>query len=382
MQLVIFDTKRPDTSWDVKRKKWIGYRIDIRVNGKRYRNRFPNRKKAESFIEDLRDKKKRNKAGVRLEHSYTLKELFEKRKERLEGKELTRAIRVFRTFIEVNGNLPVTSTTKQHFQFFVNKRLEDGVSPATVNREVTVLSPCFKNAAELFADLNVSIDVARAKEKKKRGFKRTISESEMIQIRDNLLNQKLPKERQPRKLARPHFARMFEVAWMLGLRLGEAKGFKPDDLKGDVLIVRRGKTKTITEMPGIPARAIELLQQGPFELCSEHTLNDMLREACEAAKVPYGRGGLDTVTFHSTRHSFTTRLTQVTDIATTASFTGHSDKEMVVYYSHASEESQRAAMERLYGSSDIKEVFEKVKNGQMSLKTFTRWAQTHHKGKD
>lgn len=380
MQLVTFDVPRKDTVWDVKRKKWVAYRIDVRVNGKRYRDRFPSKKKAEAFIDELRDKKKRNKAGIRLDHSYSVKELLDKRLERLSGKELIRARRIFRQFLELNHDIPAQSVSKQHFQVYVNERLKS-VKPSTVNREITVLSPCFKNASELFADLELNVDLARAKDRTRRTFKRTISKSDMQRIVQSILTQKLKKERFQRREARPHFARMFEVAWMLGLRFAEIRGFKPSDLNGTTLIVRRGKTKTLTEMKFVPQRAIELLQDGPFELCSEHTLTDILKEACTANGIPYGRDGIDAITFHSTRHSFTTRMSQVTDIATTAAYTGHSDKEMVAYYSHATDESQRIAMERMYGSTGFEEVFEQVKNGQMSLENFTLWAKSHQKQK-
>ncbi len=225
------------------------------------------------------------------------------------------------------------------------------------------------------------MDLARAKDRKRRTFKRTISKTDMLKIVHSVLTQRTKKERFQRKNARPHFARMFEVAWMLGLRFAEIRGFKPTDLTGDVLIVRRGKTDSLTEMKYVPPRVIELLKEGPFELCSEHTLTDILKQACIANGIPYGRDGMDSITFHSTRHSFTTRMSQVTDIATTAAYTGHSDLEMVAYYSHASDESQRIAMERMYGSSGLEEVFEQVRNGQMSLENFTRWAQTHQNNK-
>lgn len=104
----------------------------------------------------------------------------------------------------------------------------------------------------------------------------------------------------------------------------------------------------------------------------------------------YGRNEQDGITFHSNRHSFTTRLIQVTDIATARAFTGHSNAEMVGYYSHASADSRRAAMEKLYGKSteDLRQIYDNIVSGEFDFDEFVEavskvkflgfMAQSHH----
>ena len=67
------------------------------------------------------------------------------------------------------------------------------------------------------------------------------------------------------------------------------------------------------------------------------------------------------------------RLVRHTDIATAQSFTGHSDEEMVNYYSHASPASRRAAMEAMYGNGNrekLREVFDKVRSRKLDFEEF------------
>jgi len=114
------------------------------------------------------------------------------------------------------------------------------------------------------------------------------------------------------------------------------------------------------------------LREGFQTPTSDHTLTAILREACNAVGIPYGRDTTGGITFHNTRHSFTTRLIAVTDLATARSFTGHSDNQMVAYYSHATAESQRAAMEALYGSDNLREIFDAVRDEKMSFDDFKK----------
>lgn len=65
-------------------------------------------------------------------------------------------------------------------------------------------------------------------------------------------------------------------------------------------------------------------------------------------------------------------MIQVTDIATARAFTGHSNAEMVGYYSHASADSGKAAMEKLYGKSteDLREVYDNIVSGKLDFEQF------------
>jgi hypothetical protein len=102
----------------------------------------------------------------------------------------------------------------------------------------------------------------------------------------------------------------------------------------------------------------------------------ILKEAVETSGLVYGREALDGITFHSNRHSFTTRLIQKTDLATAQSFTGLSTKDLLGYYGHATDDSKRLAMESLYGESrelaitELREIFDTVRAGKMDFAEF------------
>jgi hypothetical protein len=65
-------------------------------------------------------------------------------------------------------------------------------------------------------------------------------------------------------------------------------------------------------------------------------------------------------------------VVQKTDLATTKSVTGHSDANLVAYYSHATDESRKSLMSKLYADKNdgLKEIFERVKAGEMSFEIF------------
>ena len=56
---------RAGTVWNADENLFIGYRIDVWIHGKRYRNNiFPSRREAESYIETLKLEEKIEKRGL------------------------------------------------------------------------------------------------------------------------------------------------------------------------------------------------------------------------------------------------------------------------------------------------------------------------------
>jgi integrase len=77
----------------------------------------------------------------------------------------------------------------------------------------------------------------------------------------------------------------------------------------------------------------------------------ILREACEACGIPYGRDISGGLVLHDARHSATTRMLQAgVDLDTVGSITGHSDRALILYYGHATRDSKRRAAEALEDS--------------------------------
>lgn len=378
---VEFTYKKGNTRLDRNTGKYIGHQIDVRFNGRRHRNTFATKREAEFFIDELRKANRFRRAGVKGSPQIVrVSDLFAARKAKItNAKEKIRAQRVFAEFERcLEGSRLVADVRPSDFQQFIKNRLEDGVQPQTVNREMTLLSTAFKQAHELFPRELEDFEpprIVRPKFKKK-GRTRVITPEEKDLIINSILNDRLPQERPARTESRPAVARMFELAWYMGLRFSEAKNYKPADFneKANTLRVVRMKTGTVDVLPYLPERVREILAEGPFDIkCSDHTVAAIIRDACDANGIEYGRDTLDGVTFHSTRHSFTSRLVQHTDLATAQSYTGHSTGEMLGWYAHPSDESKRLAMERMYGTGRAdswREVFEKIAAGEMTFEEF------------
>ena len=72
---------------------------------------------------------------------------------------------------------------------------------------------------------------------------------------------------------------------------------------------------------------------------------EILRAACHAVGVPYGRAIATGFTTHDARHTAVTRMLQAgIDLATIGSVTGHADRTLILHYGHASAESRGKAV--------------------------------------
>lgn len=383
---VEYTYKKEKLRYDSTLKKWVGYQIDVTIGGKRHRESFTTKQKAESFIDALKLKQTHIKAGlpVPVTDRVELQQLLTARLKRItNAKEIVRANRIFDAFREVfDRPVSVSDVRTAHFQLFINRRLEQGVKAETVTREITVLSTAFKQASSLFPEGLEHYEpprIPRPSFSRRKVHRRVITETEKDAIVQSIKNDRLPMERVERTSSRPNVALMFEIAWMLGLRFSEVDRLTPTDFNREVktLRVTRWKTNTVDLLEFLPDRVIELFDQAESDderifvrHCSDHTFASIIKEACEANGITYGRNKIDSVTFHSTRHSFTTRMMRVADMATVQSFTGHSNKEMVAIYAHADPESRRRAMERMYKGDFLGDIYNKIKSGEMSLEQF------------
>lgn len=392
IQKVEFTYRKPLLRYDRERRVWVGYRVDVRAGKKRHRPTFRTRGEAEQFVVELRSKKIYRDAGLKFaaRGDVALSQLVERRLKQIKNpKEVTRATRIFDLFAATFENDPlVTAIRKKHFQSYINMRMETGVKKATVDREITILSTALRQASVLFPEELEDFEppqIARPGYRKRKTQNRhVITDAEKDAIIVAILTQRLKREQPIRTKNRQVTAWIFEMGWLMGFRLSEVLGIAKADYarRFDTLRVRRGKTDDVSIIKYLPDRVKEILDLASthsnsdrvFDLtCSEHTFTDMIGDAFRENGITYGREIIDGSTFHSTRHSFTSRLVQVTDIATAQEFTGHSSGTMVNYYSHPTEESKRMAMERMYGKGrarQLAEIYKKVRAGDMPLEEF------------
>lgn len=394
--------KKKGYRYDAEKNTWICNRwlVDVRVwegKGKetRHRSWHDTKKEADDTETSLKIKSREKRLGVYKEPetkhcAVTVKQIFERYRKTLNDAEKARAENVGNIFLSIFADdLSPLELETAHWQLFINERLKT-VSAETVSRDSVPLVAALKQASKMFP-----IELAgykppefpRPKLKKRNSESRhVITEREKDGIIKAILNQREKLEQAVRTQSRPVIALMFELAWMLGLRLGEVRKLVKSDYNRESYSLRaiRWKTGGVTIFEDLPKQVTEIIEKAMrtseteliFSLpCSRATFYEIIEKACEANGLIYGRGKIGGVTFHSTRHAFTTRLVQVTDPTTAQAFTGHSDKTMIMYYSHATPESKRRAMTALYGDkrdekSKLQEIFDKVISGKMALDEF------------
>ena len=393
---VEYKKKRTGTRYNADKKCYIGYRIDVWVNNVRYRNkRFPTRKEAENYIDSLKIKNTYSRNGLKFSSAAEIPRLSELCAKRLGliklRSEKVQTERVFKYLENLIGfDLRVTEIRSSHFQLFINARLADGVKPETVNREINSLSPPFKAASQMFPEMLDGFEpprIPRVKTKRS-GRTRVITEREKNLICAHLRKEKNAKETQKKFENRVRIGRMFEIAWQLGLRFGEIAKLKKTDFefKEKTLKVHRWKTGAFTVFEYLPEFICHQIKRAAEDSQSEfiYTISGnypknfyaIIKEAVESNGMIYGREAKDGITFHSNRHSFTTRLIQNTDLATAQNYTGLSTKDLLGYYGHATDESKRAAMKAMYGGTeefsiaDLREIFERVRGEKMDFAEF------------
>jgi integrase len=366
------DRKKPGSTYDPKAKTYITYRIDLRIRGKRIRTAgFPSRKDAEKHVELLKANARNQRHGVAAVSKITVKQLLDKRLAKLAKRpEKVRGRRVFDMFLEITGNIPIQEVRRSHFQKFINSRADK--SNDTVIREVAMLSVAFRTASEMFPELDdyQPPKVPRPKRDRRKKTKHVITETEMRAIVGNLQQSKYAIK----------VGRMFALAWFLGLRYGEIVRLKKSDFKGSSLRVYRPKTDDITVFEGLPDEVRQLLADAIADADGEAIFSDKqihpnsfyltLKAAVAKAGLEYGRSAPGSISFHSTRHSFVTRMMQVADMATTQSLSGHSTATMIAHYSHSTPETRKTALRKLYGGADLKEIYEQVRSGTMTFDAF------------
>ena len=144
--------------------------------------------------------------------------------------------------------------------------------------------------------------------------------------------------------------------------------------------VIRWKTDTVTKFFPLGKRAIGIinlrreLQKGcDFIFTPDgepiHSNYRTLKSICEDLKIAYGRYKDDGFIPHDLRHVFATSISQVTDIETAKSLTGHTGTEIFTYL-HTNQQRQREAVrkrDRIDYNAALEKVFEAFKKGKLEL---------------
>lgn len=296
--------------------------------------------------------------------------------------EHTRAARVFRDWLALlPAGIAVDEITTPTIRAYVEARSEAGQSAASINRELNIIAAMLNQAAEFFPELAQwrAPKIPRPKVSKSRR-ERIITDEEYRRIMDQLrrppdeLDAARAQNRRNAYRARLRVAAIFDFAINTGMRPSEIYrlAWSAIDWEGGRIRVDTTKTDTVRYVPlSAPAAAILRAQEAEtrgrryvFTEGGQPTpkIYRILRVACERAGIPYGRKVRDGFELYCSRHTFATRMLQAgVDLRVVGDATGHSDRQMVLHYSHTTPESTeraRAAIEKIQRRREGEEVAE------------------------
>jgi integrase len=364
-----FYSKREKKHWkyDAKLKMHWSWGFDIWLDDGRRRREagFMTESDAVVAVGRIRSDEKERKYGFTPEaEKPRLGELVRKRlADTREGKPKSSATRILTVLLEVVGtDQKVEELTTPHLKKFVEKRAADGLSPSSINRELNEISAMLNNVAMYYPRLTQwrPPRMPRPKQSKRRR-ERIYTDDEREKLLKHLLAPQQPGEWRQEAQARRRVGLKLMFALSVGLRHGEMNRIKKTDINFEARSLKIVGTKT--EFVSNPTRYIQPLTDTELailrEFCDESETEfvftrsgneakfyKVLRKACEACSIPYGRKVENGLVFHDTRHTVTTRMLEArVSAATVQEQMGWSDRTFVLYYSHATPESRDHAAE-------------------------------------
>ena len=224
------------------------------------------------------------------------------------------------------------------------RRIEAGRAPATVNRELSVVSKIF----------TIAVRHERVDANPCQGVERFALDNERVRYLTENEEQRLFKAMGDNTQLKD----IVTVALHTGMRRGEIFNLTWFDLDFDraVMHVRKTKTKLNRVVP-MNARVREVLNRqkrsSEYVFTSEKTGGRLIdvNKAFSSARL---EAGIPDFQLRDLRHSCATRLSDKgEELVTVAEILGHTDIRMTKRYSHGMHERKRAALEELVSDRHV-----------------------------
>jgi integrase len=392
-------SKRNRDGWafDAKRRRCWSWQFDIRLaSGRRLREAgFLSRREAEIAVAKVRLSEKESRYGILRPFDYpTVEELIAKHVSHIENPhERTRAGRVTAYWLRLlPRGLRVNELVTAHLQLLIDNRRADGLAASSIDREMTILGTMLHSARLYFPALSSwqSPAIARPKGNRRPRRERVITADELMRVISALYAPRRTGETKIQFTKRRNVGHVFRMTLLCGgARKGEICKLRWTDVDWKVkadrprplpvsglcppqagvgqeaslgVIYVRG-TKTANSSPR-NARPIEITES-IAEILSDRRVTvpndcpfifttrggevthyyDIMRAACEAVGVPYGKKTAGGFVTHDMRHTAATLMLRAgVDIATVGEILGHTDRTMTMNYAHSSAETKRTAM--------------------------------------
>lgn len=354
-----------------KRQKKHVWAYDLTFGGRRIRDSgFLTKAAVEAAVSAIRVRVQQEKYGLapKLRKRVRLAELIDARARQI-GTALSsqrHTIRILRRWAaKLPANLFVDEVTKADLHDHAMRRLEDGIKPQTAKQEVAHIHACLAAGCDLFAALKdwqpprtPKLSVPRS------GRERVITLDEVVAIFQVMRRPQDESEHTNSFVARMDIADILQTALQTTARRGEVLRLRWTDVNWNWKTVRitSSKTSSIKTVPA-PETLLEMLRRrraaqieasdwifpGRDGKDCRHRLElNVLKLACERAGVPYGRFRAGGIVFHDSRHTaVSAQLADGADLATAQANSGHSTRQMLMLYSHATARSRREAVRSL-----------------------------------
>jgi integrase len=343
------------------------YRVDVRVNRKRVRATLFTKSDAEQVEYKLKHDASLKKFGIKsVGQCPALSDLFARRCAVIDNRrERTRARRVL-TYLEnlLPHGIAIDQVTTSDLQLFVERRKADGLSDSSVTRELNIISAALRQSKNFYPQME-QWKAPRTPTLKDRNMRREryILRDERKKIVEYLMAPQVVGEDPRATSARHRTGLIFRFALASAMRHGEIDKLMWAHVGKERIKVFGTKTNKTRYVPVTPVIA-EILAARRVVTKSGYVFTAgggtpphfyrILADACKSVGVPYGneRNG---IRMHDCRHTATTDLLQAgIDLSTVQAITGHSNKVMILYYSHPTGESLERAAKVLNTVADLK----------------------------
>lgn len=292
--------------------------------------------------------------------------IAERLRELHNSKEYVRASRVLNYWLQMlPADLLVEELDVPHLSIYNEQRLRDGVQPQSIDREMNIIVACINWARLRYKELRQwhPPHVPRLKFPKN-SPRNIIPGQDYRALVEYLFRPQQDDELSEHYKARLRVGRILRFMNLTGTRTGECCRVKIAHVEWQYNRIQIIGTKTdeVRYVPLTPEcaevvraqlayneaeRLTEREKASPYLFTrsgnAPSNLYPILRRACEALGIRYGRknGGL---ILYDSRHTLATELLQArVDLKTAGQILGHSDETMTLYYAHVQPETLEQA---------------------------------------
>ncbi|MFA5459797.1 MAG: tyrosine-type recombinase/integrase [Candidatus Paceibacterota bacterium] len=331
-------------------KKGNNWYVDYYLKGRRKRKKVgPSKKLAEQVLKDIQVKiAKGEYLGIFEEEKVLFSDFVQKylafSKTNKAFSSYKRDLVSSKNLLPAFGEKYLFEITPQMVEEYKAKRLQEGVTPATVNRELSCLRHLFNKAIEWgYLTKNPLQRVKLLKEPPGRiRYLKTEEIERLLKTIDSFP-----------QYTKSYLKPIVVIALNTGLRKGEILRLRWKDVDFIKKRITVNVTKT-NEIRTVPMN--ELLYQELKKMTSnqenEYMFCNKKGKPFENVRKSFDRAlkiaGIDDFRFHDLRHTFASYLVMSgCDIRTVQQLMGHKDIKMTMRYSHLSKSHLQEAVERL-----------------------------------